>query len=314
MTSDEKLTEHKSNNDAEAAVKKIISSFIGNDIATSITSESNLRYDLGFDSLKMLELCVEVENQFKISTEKSIGNIKTVGDIISFVENSDSQNSYEAYDINDYPLLRTKKHIRWLKRLIHLSKRLWNFEVSGLENIPVGERYILCPNHQSHLDSLWIWAAIGTKYVDVTKICCLAKQEHLDSKISVFGLTLLGGIPVDRSGNSAVAMKRGLDCIKNGYVMLIHPEGTRTKSGKIQKFKGGAAKLAIDAQALIVPVCITGAWDIYPPHKKIPKFSCFRKRHTIKIFFGKPIVSEDKSVEDLTTQTYNEVRWLGKML
>ena len=190
---------------------------------------------------------------------------------------------------------------------MRLSRLAWRFDVSGLENIPAGGKYILCPNHQSYFDSLWIWAAIGHKRVDFNRICCLAAEVFLSSK---FALAMLGGIPVERSGNTIPAIKRGLACIQDGYTMLIHPEGTRTRDGKMHEFKGGAAKLAIDADVPIIPVRIDGAWDIFPPHRKRPKIFRFGRRYPIKISFGKPIPPGGKSVEKLTGQIYSAVAQL----
>jgi len=181
--------------------------------------------------------------------------------------------------------------------------------VSGLENLPADGRYILCPNHQSYLDSIWIWTAIGHKRVDLRKITCLAAEVFLPSK---FTLAMLGGIPVERNGNTIPAMKRGLACIRDGYTMLIHPEGTRTRDGKMHEFKGGAAKLAIDANVPIIPVRIDGAWDIFPPHKKRPKIFRFGGRYPISITFGKPIEPDGKNIEGLTALVQGEVERLGK--
>jgi long-chain acyl-CoA synthetase len=192
---------------------------------------------------------------------------------------------------------------------MRLSRLTWRFDISGLENLPADGKYILCPNHQSYLDSLWIWAAIGHKRVDLRKITCLAAEVFLPSK---FMLAMLGGIPVERNGNTIPAMKRGLACIEQGNTMLIHPEGTRTRDGKMHDFKGGAAKLAIDAAVPVIPVRIDGAWDIFPPNKKRPKIFRFGGRYPISISFGEPIAPGGKSVEDLTAQIQSAVEQLEK--
>jgi long-chain acyl-CoA synthetase len=277
----------------------------------AVAFDSRLKGDLGFDSLNMMELCVALEGAFKIIIGESIIKVATVQELIELVRSGGGGQSATIYDIENFPLPKTKKHLQRLKQLMSLSRLLWRFEISGLDNLPTDGRYILCPNHQSHFDGLWIWSAIEGKRFDLNKICCLAKQEHLKSSGSRFMLAVLGGIPIDRSGNVAPAMKRGLDCIKNGYTMLIHPEGTRTLDGKIQKFKGGAAKLAIDAGVPIIPVRIDGAWDIFPPHKKRPKIFRFGSRYPIIISFGKPIKPDGKSVEDLTGLLQGDVEKMG---
>ena len=274
--------------------------------------DSRLKGDLGFDSLTMMELIVLLESSFSMALSESIGTAKTVQDLVKLIESGGAFKDGLSYNIEDYPLKKTDKDIKQLKRFMCLSRFLWRFKISGLEHIPDDGRYILCPNHQSHYDGMWVWTALGTERVDLEKICCLAKQEHLESSSSRRGLAMLGGIPVDRRGNTVPAMKRALDCIKDGYTMLIHPEGARTLDGKIHEFKGGAAKLAIDAGVPLIPVRIEGAWDIYPPHRKVPRILSLKGRYPLDITFGKPIMPNGKSVEELTTGLQEAVERLGE--
>ena len=296
-----------SGGDVETIVINIVKSHA--DMQT-VTLDSHLQYDLGFDSLTLMEICVDIEGELNTLIAENMGAVKTVRDVITLIESGSTVSRDVAYDIEDYPLPKTKKHIRRLKLFMRLSRLAWRFEVSGLENIPTNGKYILCPNHQSYLDSLWIWSAVGHKRVNLSKISCLAAEVFLSSK---FMLAMLGGIPVERSGNTIPAMKRGLACIQDGYTMLIHPEGTRSRDGKMHDFKGGAAKLAIDADVPVIPVRIDGAWDIFPPHRKRPKMLHFGRRYPITISFGKPIAPDGKSVEGLTAELQTAVERLGEV-
>ncbi|MCL2078375.1 MAG: 1-acyl-sn-glycerol-3-phosphate acyltransferase [Oscillospiraceae bacterium] len=298
----------KNINNIEASVMQIVTSIAHNDVVENITLESRLKNDLRFDSLNMMELCVSLEGAFNITIGVGIGNAKTVQDLIELVKSGDNGQSAMLYNIENYPLPKTKRHIRKLKRYMRLSLLAWRFEVTGIENLPADEKYILSPNHQSYLDCLWLWAAIGQNRVDLTKIACLAAEVFLPRKRL---LAMLGGIPVERYGDTVPAMKRAIICIQNGYTMLIFPEGTRSRDGKIHEFKGGAAKLAIDSGVSLIPVRIEGAWDIFPPHRKLPKIFRFGRRYPIRISFGKPILPNGKSVEELTTQLQSEVERMG---
>ncbi|MCL2024119.1 MAG: 1-acyl-sn-glycerol-3-phosphate acyltransferase, partial [Oscillospiraceae bacterium] len=233
----------KTDGDVKAIVLQIVSQMTHTEMAESVTPESRLKQDLGFDSLSALELCVALESALHVSVESKISGVSTVQDLIALVGRGGGRGGL-PYDIEDYPLPKTESHIQRLKGYMRRSRLLWRFAVSGLDNLPSDGRYILCPNHQSYYDCLWIWAAIGSERVNLWKIACLAAEVFLPEQEK---LTMLGGIPVERSGNTVPAMKRALACVKNGYTMLIHPEGTRTRDGKMQAFKGGAAKLAIDA-------------------------------------------------------------------
>ncbi|MDR2586502.1 MAG: 1-acyl-sn-glycerol-3-phosphate acyltransferase, partial [Prevotellaceae bacterium] len=276
---------HSFNSDIESTVIQIISSIVNRNAAENVTPESRLKYDLSFDSLTMLEMCAEIESALNVSIENKIGNVKTVSDVIKLIENNGAFNKDVEYDINDYPLPKTKQHIRRLKRFMRLSRFTWHFKVVGLENLPIDGKYILCPNHQSYYDILWVLTAIGHKRIDLHKVCCLAAEMFLSYNDV---MAMLGGIPVERSGNTVPSMNRALSCIKEGYTMIIFPEGTRSRDGKIHEFKGGAAKLAIDANVPLIPVRIEGAWNVFPPHRKRPKIFSWKGSYPLHISFGKP--------------------------
>ena len=71
-----------------------------------------------------------------------------------------------------------------------------------------------------------------------------------------------------------------MDCLKYTFEdfknqinsLLIHPEGTRSRTGALGEFKQGAAQLAIKTKINVIPVCISGAYEIYPPNRKLPRF------------------------------------------
>lgn len=291
-----------------SSVAEIVLSIVSNHAEDKpVTTDSRFKYDLGLDSLKMIEISIEVESIFNIIVADNMGAIRTVQDLVAMVENGGAKKRDVEYNIEDYPIPKTAKDIRRLKRYMQLSRLAWRFKVVGLDNIPSNGHYIICPNHQSYFDSLWIWAAIGYKRVDLQRISCLAAEVFLSKKSL---LSMIGGIPVERMGNTIPAIKRGLNCIQNGYTMMIFPEGTRSRDGKIHKFKGGAAKLAIEAEVPIIPVHIDGAWDIFPPHKKRPKIFRFGRRYPINITFGQAIMPDTKSIEELTMKIQTAVEQL----
>ena len=72
---------------------------------------------------------------------------------------------------------------------------------------------------------------------------------------------------------------------------MIHPEGTRTRDGKMGDFKEGVALISHQTGAPIVPVRIDGARTIYPPDRKLPRVFNYKKmrRYCLKVTFCKPI-------------------------
>lgn len=125
------------------------------------------------------------------------------------------------------------------------------FKAAGGENVPQSGAVILCANHQSLSDPIMM--AVSQK----RKIRFMAKKE-------LFGVPLLGGLikwlggfPVDRGAGDLAAVRLSLSILKEGNVMGIFPQGTRTwKGGKA--FQSGAAMIALKSGAAVVPVYIDG--------------------------------------------------------
>lgn len=125
-----------------------------------IREESVLEDDLAIDSLNLFELCVEIEKQFGVDLTNRISAQLTVKQLCEMIEHQgeNAQNTV-AYDVEQYPM---KRHIgdRFVLSVFGwFTKLFYKFEVSGVEHIPQKGPYIICANHQSHLDGMWIMAA-----------------------------------------------------------------------------------------------------------------------------------------------------------
>ncbi len=144
----------------------------------------------------------------------------------------------------------------WGKSILVVSRI--KVSVKGLSNIDQAVPYIYMPNHQSNFD---IPVLLGHLTVQFR---WLAKVELF--KIPIFGRAMrkAGYISIDRyNRESAIkSLKVAANKIKGGVAVLIFPEGTRSRDGKIRPFKKGGFVLAIDSGVPIVPVVITGTRPI----------------------------------------------------
>ncbi|MGD9079131.1 MAG: lysophospholipid acyltransferase family protein [Desulfobacterales bacterium] len=151
------------------------------------------------------------------------------------------------------------KIARFWGRSILVASRI-KVSVKGLSNIDPSSPYIYMPNHQSNFD---IPVLLGHLTVQFR---WLAKRELF--KIPIFGRAMrnVGYISIDRSNRQSAfeSLKVAADKIKGGVSVLIFPEGTRSRDGKIQPFKKGGFVMAIDSGVPIVPVVITGTRAIMP--------------------------------------------------
>lgn len=266
-------------------IKKIVCSL---GVKEEIRDDSVLEDDLGIDSLNLFELCVEIEKEFGVDLTNCISSRLTIEQLCEMAENQgESADNTVDYDVEQYPMKRYKWDGCFLSLFCFLTKVFYRFEVEGVENIPSNGPYIIAANHQSHLDGMWIMAA-GREKIKLENFCCMAKQEHLDSRVSRRGLRITGGIPVARGANTSPALKRVLECLKMKKIVLIHPEGTRTPNGRLGSFKLGVERLATEADVVVLPVKIEGAYEIYPKGKRLPHIFRRKGKYVLKIHFFKP--------------------------
>ncbi|MBW2469737.1 MAG: 1-acylglycerol-3-phosphate O-acyltransferase [Deltaproteobacteria bacterium] len=148
---------------------------------------------------------------------------------------------------------------------IHRIARFWGrsilvvsrikVTVDGLSSIDPRRPYIYMPNHQSNFD---IPVLLG--YLTV-QFRWLAKMELF--KIPIFGHAMrkAGYISIDRNNRESAfkSLELAAEKIRNGVSVLIFPEGTRSRDGRIQPFKKGGFVMAIESGVPIVPVIISGA-------------------------------------------------------
>jgi len=174
----------------------------------------------------------------------------------------------------------------WSLFNLHLSGT--RLTVRGTEKIERGKPYIVMSNHQSLLD---VWALIGRIPLQLRWIVKIELR-----KIPAFGYALerMGHIYIDRDNRKntydglAVAAER----IKGGTSVIIFPEGTRSRDGRLQRFKKGGAFLAIQSGVSILPVTINGG------RFALPKGTMALMPGKMEIIVGDPIDPGKYSQED----------------
>lgn len=153
-------------------------------------------------------------------------------------------------------------------------KIVYPYQVEGLETLPQ-ERVLLCPNHASNLDPIYVAVALPNNY----RLHFMGKEELFRNPVLNWLLRKLGAFPVNRGGNDIQAIKTAIQVLKEDDNLLIFPEGTTIRNGigsvdgLPPHAKSGAAMIGIRTGAKLVPVFVDGA--------KKP----FRK---VRIIFGKP--------------------------
>lgn len=248
-----------------------------------VDMDSKIKEDLNIDSLEMFSACIEIEEQTKMEVCKFISNdIITINDL--FMEVSVKKRSKYDIDYSKYP---KKKDEKRLIRVIKWLNRLYNIQITGIEYI-TDQSQIICPNHESNYDPFMVILALYMNNIDISNFCCFASEDVWNSKLLSKAFDLLGAIPVFRTENSSLAMRRAEQILKSSETtkFLIHPEGRRTRDGHLGLFKNGAAVLSEDTHIEMVPVCINGTYEVYPYGKNIPKILGRKK---IEVIFLPPV-------------------------
>ena len=178
----------------------------------------------------------------------------------------------------DKKRMLASKIVYYWSKIILGSIPLWKYEISGLENIEKNKTYIIVANHQSLADILFMnLLNINFKYV--------AKIELF--KIPIFGQTLrlVGYIPLKRGNKESIekCILKAKEWLRKDVSILFFPEGTRSKTGEIGKFKSGAFRMAKEEKINILPVTICGTKDL------IAKHSWKANKAFVKMVVQKPI-------------------------
>jgi 1-acyl-sn-glycerol-3-phosphate acyltransferase len=156
---------------------------------------------------------------------------------------------------------------RSVKTAFRVFFTLYNrLEVRGRENIPPGGAAIVASNHSSNIDP----PLIGSVYPGTLRY--LAKDSLFSVPLLGFLIRALGAIPVSRqdSQRAGVVMKLLLERLGEGETILVFPEGTRSRDGRLKPLEGGAAFLSVKAGTPVIPVFVRGSYKACPPGKMFP--------------------------------------------
>jgi 1-acyl-sn-glycerol-3-phosphate acyltransferase len=165
--------------------------------------------------------------------------------------------------------------------------------------------YVLVANHSSHLDCpLLLWALPGS--VRRRTVVAAARDYFYSNRVGGAALTLaLGTIPFDRHGGAVASLRACRQALDAGRVVMMFPEGTRSRDGNIACFKRGAASLAAATGVPIVPVGLRGANAVLPVGSSLPH------PRPITVHVGTPIIPvAGESVADVTARVEASVRVL----
>ena len=262
---------------------------------------------LGIDSLRSLELAIKIECRFGFRIDQSFTHNMTVADMAALVRLQHENQAREA-EPSKYPQKKRLRDYLLFKNICNLAHIIYTIKVSNEIVIPEDTGYILCANHVSNFDFLWLTSGFNRTRFD--KFCCMAKREILNNTyMSRVVSQICGMIPVDRVNFHAETMNCCKSQLEERWGLLIHPEGTRSANGELGLFKKGAAVLAIESNVPIIPAYIHGAYDVYPKGLKLPRLFDFHRmrRYAVEVAYGNPIFPLGQTADEMILQVRESI-------
>ena len=168
----------------------------------------------------------------------------------------------------------------FISRIIYkvILALFFKLEVAGRENIPRKGPFIMVANHMSYADPAVMGVACNTMPVSF-----LAKKELSEIPFLGAWCKSVGCIFVERDYGRSEPLKKALKALKDGKVLGIFPEGTRSPDGNLQKAKPGIGVIVAKSKVPVIPMYVSGTARVLPRGKKIPRPSKIRAR------IGKPV-------------------------
>jgi len=198
---------------------------------------------------------------------------------------------------------------RCIKGFFFITAKIF-FQVSfyGKENIPQQGPLLIASHHASFLDPVIV--SLGLK----EPICFLARASLFRPPLGWI-ISILFAYPLRREGGDLAALKSAQELLKNGRVVLLFPEGTRSKDGRVDSFKPGIGLLALRAAVPILPVYLQGTYDSWPRQRKLPRLA------KVRVFYGPVLQPEEfqdyprnrEGFDQITRELERRVKNLEKM-
>ena len=175
------------------------------------------------------------------------------------------------------------------------------YEVSGLEHVPEEGGFLITPNHISHVDPFpWAHVLYNRGYSPVY----LAKSTLFDTPVVGWVLRHAKQVRVDRETSSAgEALVPAVRALGEGECVVVYPEGSLTRDPDLWPMRGktGAARLALQSGAPVIPVAQWGPQELLPRYAKRPRLS--RHRRLMRVRFGPPVDLDDLRDQPLNAPT-----------
>ena len=184
--------------------------------------------------------------------------------------------------------------------------------VDGRENLPDGQSFVMVCNHTSHLDTLSLLCSVPLKRIHCTFPAAAADYFFSSLPRSAFSVVLINALPFDREVKGAESLTVCSSLLENqGNILIIFPEGTRTTTGEINRFRSGIGRLVVGTDLAVLPCHLAGGMTAWPKGKLFPRPSQLHLRIGEPVTFSHLAKTKD-SVVDVCEELQECVVELGR--
>ena len=257
--------------------------------------------DLALDSLARLSVLVFIEKTFGVKLPESV--FQEFPTVLALAKHADENRLFFRERAGSWDTLLKSRpdkplqlpHSGWihpfLKNLFGLALRLaFRIRVEGRENLPEKGTCILVANHQSYIDGLFVSMFLKNGFLRRTFY--YAKRKHVRNAMFEWLARNCNVIIVEVGRDVQISLQMMAQALREGGNLIIFPEGTRSTDGQIGDFKSTFAALALELDAPVIPVAISGAFRALPRGKRFPRL--FTR---ITVRFLPPMPDADRTSE-----------------
>ena len=285
-------------------IKKYLIDIKGKDVYF----DSHIEIDLGMDSLDMVEFQYFLDLNYGIKEENLISKYPTLLELANYIKDNRNQERIGNLDWKEILNKDTSAKLpsssfiavffKFLSFIVF--KTFFRVKVKGKEKIEKDKPTIFVANHQSFLDGFLFNYSVPLKVMKKTYF--LATVIHFKSSIMKFMADSSNVVLVDMNKDIAEVMQILAKLLKENKNIAIYPEGTRTRDGKMDKFKKAFAILAKELNVDVQPYVISGAYELFPANKKFPRPG------KITVEFLDKIKVENLTYDEIVNKTYTVIK------
>ncbi len=284
--------------------------------------------ELGLSSLDRVELMVALEERFGTTLDEGrLAGARTVEDVQALVTTPTGGSAQEAGERWEMPAWNRRRAARWFRNaslaswVLPIARLFALIQVEGLEHLgPVGSPVVFAANHQSHMDTPAILAALPPRWR--RRVAVAMAKEFFSAHFHPEGHTALerarkgllyvlaalffNAFPLPQREAGARRTLRYIgELLGEGWSLLIYPEGARFDTGRMGGFRAGIGMIASRLAVPVVPVRLEGLDQVLHKSWRFPR------RGRVRVVFGAPLHLRGEDYAELAHSVERAVRQLG---